>query len=123
MKKSYVFLCVFALFLGTLAKLFHLKVIPMKNDNKDPHHDRRPPDALQGRDVRRPTPRPAPAFVDGTGLGWKALGADDFIPVNGNPDTWTWNEGIVHCSGQPVGVTRTQDDLCQLGAGSRGGGT
>ncbi len=48
------------------------------------------------------------AFVDGTGPGWKALGEEDFVTVNGNPDTWTWKDGVVHCTGTPVGVTRTQ---------------
>jgi hypothetical protein len=48
------------------------------------------------------------AFVDGTGPGWRALGEEDFVPVNGNPDTWTWKDGEVHCTGQPIGVTRTR---------------
>jgi Domain of Unknown Function (DUF1080) len=49
------------------------------------------------------------AFLDGTGAGWRALGADDFVAVNGDPDTWTWkNDGSVHCTGHPIGVTRTK---------------
>lgn len=48
------------------------------------------------------------ACIDGTGLGWSALGEKDFTPVNGAPDTWSWKDGIAHCTGKPVGVTRTQ---------------
>lgn len=51
------------------------------------------------------------AFVNGEGPGWKTLTGDDFAPVNGNPDTWTWTGGSVRCSGQPVGVTRTKNVL------------
>jgi hypothetical protein len=48
------------------------------------------------------------AFIDGTGPGWQELGEKDFITVNGDPDTWTWQDGVAHCKGTPVGVTRTQ---------------
>ncbi len=47
------------------------------------------------------------ATIDGTGPGWKALGEQDFVGVNGDPDTWTWRDGTLHCTGQPVGVIRT----------------
>jgi hypothetical protein len=60
-------------------------------------------DPLAGSDQSSP-PR---AFVDGTGPGWKALGEQDFVNVNGNPDTWTWKDGTLRCTGTPVGVTRT----------------
>jgi hypothetical protein len=48
------------------------------------------------------------AFIDGTGSGWKSLGEADFANVNCDPKTWTWKDGEVHCTGQPVGVTRTK---------------
>lgn len=48
------------------------------------------------------------AFVDGTGPGWRELGEEDFVNVNGEPDTWAWEEGVLHCTGQPVGVIRSQ---------------
>jgi len=48
------------------------------------------------------------ATIDGTGPGWKPLGETDFVNVNGDPKTWTWNGGSVHCTGQPVGVTRSK---------------
>ncbi len=56
-----------------------------------------------------PAAAPAPkAFIDGTGPGWRTLGEADFVNVNTDPDTWTWKEGGVHCTGKPVGVTRSQ---------------
>lgn len=48
------------------------------------------------------------AYIDGTGLGWSVLGEKEFVSVNGAPDTWSWKDGVVHCTGQPVGVSRTQ---------------
>ena len=52
---------------------------------------------------------PAPkAFIDGTGPGWVALSEKDFTPVNGGPDTWSTKDGVIHCTGKPVGVTRSQ---------------
>jgi hypothetical protein len=55
--------------------------------------------------------KPPRAFIDGTGPGWRTLGQDDFVPVNGDPDTWTWKDGLVHCTGQPVGVARTKQTV------------
>jgi 3-keto-disaccharide hydrolase len=48
------------------------------------------------------------AYIDGNGIGWQTLGEKDFTPVNGAPDTWKWKDGVLHCTGQPVGVTRSQ---------------
>src|SRR5262245_62056274 len=49
------------------------------------------------------------AFIDGTGHGWVALGADDFVNVNCDKDTWDWKkDGSLHCTGKPVGVLRTK---------------
>src|SRR5687767_9064895 len=48
------------------------------------------------------------AFVDGTGPGWRALGEDDFVMVNGDPDTWSFKDGVIHCKGLPIGVTRSK---------------
>jgi Domain of Unknown Function (DUF1080) len=53
-------------------------------------------------------PGRAPGYVlHGTGPGWRELKEADFAGVNGDPDTWTWKEGILHCKGTPVGVMRT----------------
>ena len=47
------------------------------------------------------------AFIDGTGAGWRALGKEDFVNVNCEADTWTWEDGVIHCTGKPTGVMRT----------------
>jgi hypothetical protein len=47
------------------------------------------------------------AFIDGTGLGWQALGETSFLHVNCDPGTWTWSNGFVHCTGKPIGVIRS----------------
>lgn len=52
-----------------------------------------------------PPAPPAKAFIDGTGPGWKALGAADFEKLNCDDSTWTWAGEILHCTGTPVGVT------------------
>lgn len=54
------------------------------------------------------------ACIDGTGPGWKALGEADFAHVNGDPDTWTWKEGVLYCTGQPIGVMRTQREFANF---------
>jgi hypothetical protein len=48
------------------------------------------------------------AFLDGTGPGWTALGEEDFVKVNSADDTWSWKDGVIYCTGQPVSVMRTQ---------------
>jgi hypothetical protein len=42
------------------------------------------------------------------GPGWKALGEGDFVNVNCRADTWTWKDGLLTCTGQPIGVTRSR---------------
>lgn len=54
---------------------------------------------------------PPRAFVDGTGLGWRPLAEADFTNVNCDPETWTWKDGVIYCTGKPVGVIRTQQTL------------
>jgi len=51
------------------------------------------------------TPR---ATIDGTGPGWKALGEQDFENVNCDKDTWAWKDGLITCTGSPVGVVRSK---------------
>lgn len=48
------------------------------------------------------------ALIDGEGHGWKALGPDDFERANCDPDTWSWKEGVLHCTGKPVGVIKSK---------------
>lgn len=47
------------------------------------------------------------AFINGEGPGWRALGAADFVNVNCDPDTWSWDGGMAKCTGTPVGVLRS----------------
>jgi hypothetical protein len=47
------------------------------------------------------------ATIDGTAPGFVELGEKDFVDVNGEADTWSWKEGTLYCTGQPVGVIRT----------------
>lgn len=47
------------------------------------------------------------AWLDGQGLGWRALSLADFEDVNCGPETWSEKDGIIHCTGQPVGVVRS----------------
>lgn len=64
---------------------------------------------VPGPRIARAEPEAAPkAFIDGAGPGWRDLGEKDFVNVNCDPDTWTWQAGVAHCKGQPVGVIRSQ---------------
>jgi Domain of Unknown Function (DUF1080) len=47
------------------------------------------------------------AAIDDTQPGFRALVAADFTKVNSADDTWTWQGGVLHCTGQPVSVLRT----------------
>jgi hypothetical protein len=46
------------------------------------------------------------ACIDGNGPGWRALTLDDFQNVNCAANTWSMHDGMIHCTGLPVGVTR-----------------
>jgi hypothetical protein len=61
--------------------------------------DSQSPTATEGQPSKK-------AIIDGNGHGWRALGEEDFVNVNCQPDTWTWKDGIAYCTGQPVGVIR-----------------
>ena len=47
------------------------------------------------------------AYMDDTGPGWRSLTAVDFAKVNSADDTWSWHDGVLHCTGLPVSVQRT----------------
>ena len=51
------------------------------------------------------------ATIDGTGPGWKELTLADFQMVNGDEGTWTAKDNVIHCTGQPVGVTRSKEPV------------
>jgi hypothetical protein len=48
------------------------------------------------------------AFIDGGRSDWRSLGKGDFVNVNCKPDTWSWESGTARCTGDPVGVIRSQ---------------
>ncbi len=54
------------------------------------------------------TPVLPKAFIDGIGDGWVELGEKDFVNVNCFEDTWSWKDGLLTCTGKPVGVMRTK---------------
>ncbi len=47
------------------------------------------------------------ATIDSTGPGWVKLGEQDFVRVNGDPDTLVFEDGVAKSTGVPVGVTRS----------------
>lgn len=51
------------------------------------------------------------ATIDDTQPGFRDLTGQDFAKVNSADDTWTWKDGELHCSGQPVSVIRTAKQL------------
>ncbi len=57
---------------------------------------------------------PSKSFINGEGPGWRALGEQDFVNVNCDPETWTWKDGLAQCTGKPVGVIRTKKEFTNL---------
>jgi len=50
---------------------------------------------------------PVRAFIDDTQPGFRDLKVEDFTKVNSADDTWSWKDGVLHCTGKPVSVMRT----------------
>jgi hypothetical protein len=48
------------------------------------------------------------ASIDGMGTGWVTLEQKDFVQVNCKPETWAWSNAVIHCTGTPMGVIRTE---------------
>ncbi len=48
------------------------------------------------------------AVMDDSQPGWRSLTEPDFEKVNSADDTWRWEDGVLHCTGQPVSVIRTK---------------
>ncbi len=51
------------------------------------------------------------ALIDGTGPEWRALGEADFVDVNGDDDTWSFDGEMIRTTGVPIGVNRTREPL------------
>lgn len=60
------------------------------------------------------TPFLPAALINGTGPGWRALGEEDFVNVNLDDDTFTWQDGRIKCTGQPIGVIRSRTPYTNL---------
>ena len=43
-----------------------------------------------------------------TGEGWTRLTLDDFVNVNGTEETWTGKDGLIVCTGSPIGGARSK---------------
>lgn len=52
--------------------------------------------------------------INGEGPGWRALTEDDFTNMNCDPDTWSWKDGVISCTGKPVGVIRTKNKVANF---------
>lgn len=50
---------------------------------------------------------PVRAYIDDMQPGWRALTQADFAKVNSADDTWRWEDGTLHCTGEPLSVLRT----------------
>lgn len=48
--------------------------------------------------------------ITGKEVGWRALQKADFVTVNSNPDTWTFDDtkAKINCTGRPISVIRTE---------------
>jgi hypothetical protein len=46
------------------------------------------------------------AFINGE--GWDRLTLDDFVNVNGEADTWSERDGVIVCTGRPLGGARSK---------------
>jgi type 1 glutamine amidotransferase len=66
----------------------------------DPSFDLPAIQAAIGQVVTRP-------FINDSQSDWRALTEADFTKVNSADDTWSWQDGVLHCTGQPVSVLRT----------------
>lgn len=49
-------------------------------------------------------------FIDDLQPGWQSLVESDFTQVNSDSTTWRWQNGVLHCTGQPVSVLRTSKE-------------
>lgn len=48
------------------------------------------------------------ALIDGTGPGWISLGESDFVNANCREDTWSWQDEVLSCNGNCVGVLNSK---------------
>ena len=51
------------------------------------------------------------SLLRGEGTGWRALALADFVNVNGDADTWSEQDGVIRCTGKPLGGARTKTPM------------
>ena len=61
-------------------------------------------------------------LIEGTGPGWVELGEKDFKNVNFAEDTWTWKDGVAHCTGKPTESFAPRSST-RISSSSSSGGT
>ncbi len=49
------------------------------------------------------------ALAAGCANGWQALTLADFVNVNGDADTWSEHDGVIRCTGKPLGGARSKE--------------
>jgi hypothetical protein len=54
---------------------------------------------------------PTRPYIDDEQPGFRSLVAADFTKVNSADDTWSWQDGVLHCTGKPVSVMRTVEEF------------
>ncbi|WP_166819924.1 3-keto-disaccharide hydrolase [Thalassoroseus pseudoceratinae] len=70
--------------------------------------------AIVATDVRAEEAAPENRFKIATGPGWKTLSLKDFENANCDPETWSEKDGVIFCTGRPVGVTRSKKEYRNL---------
>ncbi|MCA9268975.1 MAG: DUF1080 domain-containing protein [Planctomycetales bacterium] len=58
--------------------------------------------------AEEPAAAPPQAIINGQGPHWQDLTLADFDNFNGDEDTWSEAEGVIHCTGRPTGVARSK---------------
>jgi hypothetical protein len=53
-------------------------------------------------------------FVGGEATGWRDLRFEEFVNANGDPDTWAFADGVITCTGKPVGVLKSKEEFTNL---------
>jgi len=53
-------------------------------------------------------------FVGDEASGWRALRFDEFVNANCDADTWRVVDGVIACTGKPVGVLKSKQEFTNL---------
>jgi hypothetical protein len=53
-------------------------------------------------------------FVGDEASGWRELGFEEFVNANCDADTWAVADGVIRCTGKPVGVLKSKREFTNL---------